>query len=84
MRCFRTLVLGLTVLASASFGADPAKPNTAGLKAIAIGEKVPDFSFVNTEDGKTYRLSDLQKDKKSNSSGVVVLNFWCTLSLIHI
>ena len=78
MRCFRTLVLSLTVLASASSAADPAKPNTAGLKAIAIGEKVPDFSFVNTEDGKTYRLSDLQKDKKSNSSGVVVLNFWCS------
>ena len=60
MRCFRTLVWGLTVLASGSFGADPAKPNTAGLKAIAIGPKVPDFSFVNTEVGKTYRLRHRQ------------------------
>ena len=80
--CFRALVVGLGLLVSATCGADPAKPdsgsNAAGLRAIAIGEKVPDFSFVNTGDGKTYRLSDLQKDKKSNSSGVVVLNFWCS------
>tara|TARA_B100000809_G_scaffold54740_1_gene50483 strand:- start:62 stop:994 length:933 start_codon:yes stop_codon:yes gene_type:complete len=80
--CFRALVVGLGLLVSASCGADPAKPdsgsNAPGLRAIAIGEKVPDFSFVNTGDGKTYRLSDLQKDKKSNSSGVVVLNFWCS------
>ncbi len=74
--------MAIGFLVSASCGADPAKPdsgsNAAGLRAIAIGEKVPDFSFVNTGDGKTYRLSDLQKDKKSNSSGVVVLNFWCS------
>ena len=47
-------------------------------KAIAIGNQVPDFSFVDTNDGKTYNLSQLQKDAKNNSSGVVVLTFWCS------
>ncbi|MEE3365453.1 MAG: hypothetical protein VX304_07390, partial [Planctomycetota bacterium] len=48
--CFRALVVAIGFLVSASCGADPAKPdsgsNAAGLQTIAIGEKVPDFSFV--------------------------------------
>jgi thiol-disulfide isomerase/thioredoxin len=37
---------------------------------------VPDFS-VKTLDGKTVKLSDLQKDKRTKQ-GVVVLSFWCS------
>ena len=82
MHYFRVIALSLSVLVPASSGADQAKSNAASntpaLRTIAIGEKVPDFSFVDTKDGKTYKLSDLQKDRTSNSSGVVVLNFWCS------
>ena len=82
MHYFRVIAISLSVLVPASFGAEQAKSNAASstpaLRTIAIGEKVPDFSFVNTKDGKTYKLSDLQKDRTSNSSGVVVLNFWCS------
>jgi thiol-disulfide isomerase/thioredoxin len=43
---------------------------------IAVGAKVPDFA-VKTLDGKTVKLSDLQKDKRTKQ-GVVVLSFWCS------
>jgi thiol-disulfide isomerase/thioredoxin len=45
--------------------------------AVAVGAKVPDFT-VRTLDGKTVRLSELQKDEKWTKSGVVVLSFWCS------
>ena len=82
MNCLQTASLCLAILVPASYGADRDKPktdpSTPAVQAIAIGEKVPDFSFVNTDDEKTYKLSDLQKDVKNNSSGVVVLTFWCS------
>src|SRR5262249_21645556 len=44
---------------------------------IKVGDKVPDFS-VRTLDGKSVKLSELQKDAKRTKNGVVVLAFWCT------
>ena len=81
MNCLRTATLCLVILVPASYGADrdelKTDRRTPAVQAIAIGEKVPNFSFVNSDDGKTYKLSDLQKDV-NNSSGVVVLTFWCS------
>jgi thiol-disulfide isomerase/thioredoxin len=61
------------------------KDSTAGRAAdqpkrkgqVAVGVKVPDFS-VRSLDGKTVKLSELQKDKKRTKKGVVVLSFWCS------
>jgi thiol-disulfide isomerase/thioredoxin len=44
---------------------------------VSVGSKVPDFS-VRTLDGKTVKLSELQKDQKRTKQGVVVLTFWCS------
>jgi peroxiredoxin len=54
---------------------DISKPKREG--AVAVGEQVPDFS-VRTLDGKTLKLSDLQKDGRRTKQGVVVLSFWCS------
>ena len=82
MNTLRATTLCLAILVPASYGLGRDKPKTdaspLAVQAIALGKKVPDFSFINTDDGKTYKLSDLQKDAKSNSSGVVVLTFWCS------
>lgn len=45
--------------------------------AVKVGDKVPDFSIA-TLDGKSVKLSELQKDEKQSKTGVVVLSFWCT------
>jgi thiol-disulfide isomerase/thioredoxin len=52
-----------------------AKPRRKG--AVAVGEKVPDFS-AQTLDGKAVKLSQLQNDPKGTKKGVVVLSFWCS------
>ena len=44
---------------------------------VKIGEKVPDFT-VQMLDGKSVKLSELQKDEEQTKTGVVVLSFWCT------
>jgi len=44
---------------------------------VKVGDKVPDFS-VRTLDGKSAKLSELQKDEKRTMKGVIVLSFWCT------
>ena len=44
---------------------------------VTVGDKVPDFS-VQTLDGKTVKLSELQEDQKRTKQGVVVLSFWCS------
>src|SRR5262245_13931831 len=44
---------------------------------VKVGDNVPDFS-VRTPDGKSVKLSELQKDAKRTKNGVVVLSFWCT------
>lgn len=46
---------------------------TAPKGGVQVGDKVPDFS-VQTLDGKSVKLSELQKETKE---GVVVLSFWC-------
>jgi RNA polymerase sigma factor (sigma-70 family) len=46
-------------------------------QGIAVGARVPDFS-VQTLDGKTVKLSEMQKDEKRTKKGVVVLTFWCS------
>jgi RNA polymerase sigma factor (sigma-70 family) len=55
------------------------RPPSGELKrqGIAVGARVPDFS-VQTLDGKTVKLSDLQHDEKRTKKGVVVLTFWCS------
>jgi thiol-disulfide isomerase/thioredoxin len=45
--------------------------------AVTVGANVPDFS-VRALDGKTVKLSELQKDQKRTKKGVVVLSFWCS------
>lgn len=45
--------------------------------AVMVGEKVPDFS-LQTLDGQSIKLSELQKDEKRTKKGVVVLSFWCS------
>jgi len=47
----------------------------APAKAVAVGEKVPEFTVTDLA-GKTLRLADLQKKSKS---GLVTLTFWCTI-----
>ena len=44
---------------------------------VKIDEKVPDFA-IQMLDGKSVKLSELQKDEKQTKTGVVVLSFWCT------
>jgi len=44
--------------------------------AVKVGDKVPDFSLTML-DGKTIKLSELQKDEKQTKDGVVVLSYWC-------
>lgn len=44
---------------------------------VKVGDSVPDFS-VQTLDGKSVKLSELQKDERWTKNGVVVLSFWCT------
>jgi thiol-disulfide isomerase/thioredoxin len=55
----------------------PAADGPKGKGAVMVGEKVPDFS-VRTLDGKTIKLSELQKNGKRTKTGVVVLSFWCS------
>jgi len=50
------------------------KALTGGIK---VGDKVPDFS-IKTLDGKSVKLSEMQKDAERTKKGVVVLSFWCT------
>src|SRR5262249_14292129 len=51
------------------------KPKREG--GVTVGEKVPDFS-VRTLDDKAVKLSELQKDAKRTTKGIVVLSFWCS------
>jgi peroxiredoxin len=51
---------------------DPRREST-----VAVGERVPDLS-VQTLDGKTVKLTELQRDGERTKSGVVVLSFWCS------
>jgi len=44
--------------------------------AVRVGDKVPDFS-IRMLDGKSAKLSELQKDEKRTKEGIVVLSFWC-------
>jgi len=46
-------------------------------KPVSIGETVPDFS-VTLLDGKTWKLSELRKQKRFGKDGVAVLTFWCS------
>ncbi len=50
---------------------------TATQGSVKVGDKTPDFS-VRTLDGKSVKLSELQKDVSQTKYGVVVLSFWCT------
>ncbi|MCI0459357.1 MAG: TlpA family protein disulfide reductase [Gemmataceae bacterium] len=50
---------------------------TAPQGSVKVGDKVPDFS-VQTLDGKSVKLSELQKDERRTKKGIVVLSFWCT------
>jgi peroxiredoxin len=45
--------------------------------SVKIGDNVPDFA-VRTLDGKSAKLSELQKDERRTKQGIVVLSFWCT------
>jgi peroxiredoxin len=74
LKVMKKATLTFTFPGTAQFK-DIAKPKRDG--AIAVGEKVPDFS-VGTLDGKTVKLSELQKDERRTKQGIVVLSFWCS------
>lgn len=67
----RRLLLSLSsaLLATAGSAQAARKP-----EPLAIGQKVPDFTVTDLN-GKTSRLSDLQKSSKT---GIVSLTFWCS------
>jgi len=44
--------------------------------SIAVGDKVPEFEV--TIDGKTFKLSELQKNSALTENGTLVLTFWCS------
>ena len=44
---------------------------------VKVGNRVPDFS-IRTLDGKSVMLSELQKDEKRTTKGVIVLSLWCS------
>jgi thiol-disulfide isomerase/thioredoxin len=50
---------------------------TASQGSVRVGDKVPGVS-VRTLEGRSVQLSELQKDRRRNRTGVVVLSFWCT------
>jgi thiol-disulfide isomerase/thioredoxin len=56
--------------------ADGSKRTGQHTKAIAVGDKVPDFEV--TLDGRTWKLSELQKNKDITPDGTLVLTFWCS------
>lgn len=45
--------------------------------SVKVGDITPDFS-VQTLDGKTIKLSELQRDASRTKKGVIVLSFWCS------
>ena len=47
------------------------------IKSHHVGDQVPNFE-VRTLKGRKTTLETIQSDKKSNSSGVTVLTFWCS------
>jgi peroxiredoxin len=63
------------ILAFFLSAAEPGAAQERAAKPVAVGEKVPDFTVTDL-DGKTLRLSDLQKKSKT---GLVTLTFWCTI-----
>jgi thiol-disulfide isomerase/thioredoxin len=44
---------------------------------IKVGHVVPNVA-VRTLEGKSVKLTELQKDAKRSKSGVIALSFWCT------
>ncbi len=55
-------------------GAKPKSNQAKDPSALAVGDRVPDFTVRDLQ-GKTHRLRDLRKQSKS---GVVCLTFWCS------
>lgn len=60
----------------------PAKDGAgaAGARSIAVGDKVPDLT-LKTLDGRSIALRELgrtNQDSRNNTSGVVMLTFWCS------
>ena len=45
-------------------------------KAISVGDTVPDFEVML--DGRTWRLSELRKNKDITLDGTLILTFWCS------
>lgn len=54
-----------------------AQHKPAQKKAVKIGDVVPDFSITKL-DGNSVKLTELQKDKKETTTGVIVLSYWCS------
>lgn len=77
MRMFVHLV-ALPLVTGAFMGSAARAENEPGRKGtVKVGDKVPDFS-VRTLDGKSVKLSELQRDEKQAMNRVVVLSFWCS------
>lgn len=64
----------LVILGSIPHRTDAKDPE---IKAIKVGDKVPDFQVVNLE-GKKLSLKDLQKNAKEHKQNAIVLTFWCS------
>lgn len=68
------LLMGAAALAHHAISAHN---QPTGKGHVKVGDKVPDFT-IKTLDGKSIKLSELQKDQKQTKNGVVVLSFWCS------
>ncbi len=55
----------------------PPKTGSASSESVPVGKKVPDFALRDL-DGRTVKLSELQKDSQRTPKGVVLLSFWCS------
>ena len=66
----RATFILVIVASTIAFAEQPAKP-------IGIGDKVPDFTVTGLN-GKQYKFSELQKNKKLSTGGVTVFTFWCS------
>jgi RNA polymerase sigma factor (sigma-70 family) len=63
--------------ASPAQGLDLQRTGSVSPERVTVGKRVPDFALRDL-DGRTVMFSELQKDAKRTTKGVVLLSFWCS------
>ncbi len=71
------LIIGSAIISGIVVAQSCAMEGGVRKSVVKVGDKVFDFS-ITTLDGKTVKLSELQKDKKRTEKGIIILSFWCT------